>query len=147
MESVPGQAASRKSRRWVAHAVWAVLAMALFVGGILLGMRWSSASLGTMAMTSQRAGSFGRMRIALHALDEKDPAELRKDTMRLLYEATFSLAGVPRYSDCKPAERDLMMRAKSHLEAEMPSISDDYTSYRNMAYAFCEKAPDSITFP
>ena len=36
MESAQGQVAPRKSRRWGAHAVWGVLAVALFVGGVVL---------------------------------------------------------------------------------------------------------------
>lgn len=142
-----GQTSTRKPRRWLVHIGWAVLAMLLFLSGILLGMRWSDAALGTMDMTNHRQESFGRTRMALKALDSNDPAELRKGTIKLLYNAMFSLAGVPRFDDCKPAERDLIVRAKARLDVDIPPQSDGEKTVRDMAYAFCEKAPTKVSFP
>ena len=114
--------------------------MTLFMAGILLGMRWSGAALGTMSMTNQRQENLGRIRIALSALDSNDPAELRKGTTKLLYNAVLGLTGVQRYSDCTPDESDLIARARLRLNADMPPRSDGEMKLRDMAYAFCAKA-------
>lgn len=136
-----------KPRRWLVHVGWALLAMTLFMAGILLGMRWSGAALGTMSMTNQRQENLGRIRIALSALDSNDPAELRKGTTKLLYNAVLGLAVVPRYSDCTTAEHDLIARAKTHLDGDMPPWSDGEKKLRDMAYTYCQKAPDKVAFP
>jgi hypothetical protein len=141
------QAMPRKPRYWLVHTFWAAVATLLFIGGILLGMRWCGAALGTTDMTNHRQESFGRMRIALNALEQDDPAELRKGTTKLLYNAMYSLAGVPRFADCKTAERDMIERAKARLDVEMPPQSEGETLVRDMAYKFCDKAPTEVNYP
>lgn len=137
----------RRSRRWLVHVAWAVVALGSLVGGVLLGMRWSGASIGTMAMNNARAESFGRMRIALEALDSDAAAQLRLGTTKLLYNATFSLAGVPRFFDCKPAELQVLARAKTHLDTAMPAQVGPMSDMRTMAYEFCEKPATPVNFP
>ncbi|SFW69605.1 hypothetical protein [Luteibacter sp. UNCMF366Tsu5.1] len=136
-----------KPRRWLVHVGWALLAMTLFMAGILLGMRWSGGTLGTVSMTNQRQENLGRIRIALRALDSNDPAELRKGTTKLLYNAVLGLAGVARYSECTPEESDLIARAKLRLNADMPPRSDGEMKLRDMAYAYCQKRPGKAGAP
>lgn len=137
----------RKPKRWLVHFGWALLAMTLFMAGILLGMRWSGGTLGSLAMTNQRQESLGRIRIALDTLESNDPAELRKGTTKLLYNAVLGLTGAPRYNDCTPAESDLMARAKARLDVDLPARSDSEKKLRDMAYAFCQKTPDRVGLP
>ncbi|WP_448095951.1 hypothetical protein [Luteibacter yeojuensis] len=121
--------------------------MAMLMGGICVGMRWSSATLGTMDMMNHRSEDFGRIRLALKALDSDNPAELRMGNSSLLYNALMGLAGVPRYGDCKPAERDMIARTRTHLDTDMPASSEGEKAVRSMAYAFCDKPQETVSFP
>lgn len=121
--------------------------MTMLMGGLCVGMRWSSVTLDTMDMMNHRSEDFGRIRLALKALDSDDPAELRKGNSRLLYNALMGLAGVPRYSDCNPAERDMIARTRAHLDTDMPASSKGEEVVRGMAYAFCEKPREMVSFP
>lgn len=141
------QAGIRKQGRWPIHLGWALAAMLLFASGVLLGMRWSGATLGTLESANRRHEGFGRLRIALEALDGNEPDGLRKGMSRLTYNAVMGFVGLSRFGDCTHTERELILRAKDRLDKDRPATSDGEKDLRGMAYAFCDGPPAKIGLP
>jgi hypothetical protein len=137
----------RPRRRWIAHMAWLMVSVAALCGGIYLGIRWGTAALGSMDMGNHRFQALQAANVTVTALERDDPAQIRSAAAFVLSESIFHLAGTPRYSDCVPAERDVLKRSLAWLDANRPATYDALRDIRGMAAQFCDKPAEPVNFP
>jgi hypothetical protein len=137
----------RKRRPWIVHTVWALVALGCLAGGVALGFRWCGQALAGLTSTNRQSASFARIRITLAAIESDDPVKLRHANAVLLYEAVDTLGYLPRYTECRPSDREQLAHAIAWLDSHPVGYGDMFKDLRKMAATFCDKPPPEVNIP